>query len=257
MRGAGGRFGRSAFVNNDIFHENGLLGSVVFGEAGGLPGEDIQFSGNTVQGALSFNELRRYVVTGNRVTSGAAVLRESAVLVGYRPLNTNASVAQMRSDLRVNNQWDGNLYATPAGNTQDPFYVSYARDAWTLRFENWRDGTGFDATSRYVTGQLPADAKRDVVVRPNRYEAGRAFITVWNHTNLGSAQADVSGVLRTGDRYVVHHVYDVFGAPVVTGTYQGGTITLPLTRRTAPAPIGLSAPAPSSNEFSVFLLRKL
>lgn len=252
MRGADGRFGQSAFVDNNVYHENGLATSVQFGGAGDLPGEDIVFYRNTVQGQLNFNESRRYVVVGNRVTSGPAVLRDQAVLVGYRPPDADVS-----RDALQTNRWDDNVYASPAGNTQDPFFVGFSPDAPTLPFETWQSGTGFDATSSYVVGRLPVDPARDVVVRPNRYEPGRALITVWNPGDAGNALVDVSGVLSPGDQYEVHHVYDLFGAPVASGTYDGRPVVVPLTPRTAPAPIGRPSPAPSSNEFHVFLLQPL
>ncbi len=252
MRGADGRFGRSAFIDNNLYQDTGLATSVQFGAAGEQPGEDIEFRGNTVQGPLSFNESRRYVVSSNRVTSGSGVLSDETVLVGYRPPGADTA----RSTFQTN-RWDGNVYASPPGNTQDPFFVGFSPDAPTLRFDEWRRRTGFDVTSTYVAGPLPADAARDIVVRPNRYEPGRALITIWNLSNAGVAGVNVSGVLRPGDRYEVHHVYDVFGPAVTTGTYVGGDIELPLTPRLAPAPIGLGTSGHPSNAFQVFVLRAL
>jgi hypothetical protein len=68
---------------------------------------------------------------------------------------------------------------------------------------------------------------------------------------------DVSAALRVGDRYEVRNVQDVFGAPVVSGTYGGSTITLPMAGIAPPAVIGRKASraAPQTGpDFDVFLL---
>ncbi|MGE5093150.1 MAG: Ig-like domain-containing protein [Bacillota bacterium] len=92
----------------------------------------------------------------------------------------------------------------------------------------------------YWSAASPPTSGLYVLVRPNRYEAGRANITVYNWSNLSSASADLSGVLRTGDTYEVRDAQNFFGAPVAQGTYGGGSISLPMTAITPPAPIGRS-----------------
>ena len=52
---------------------------------------------------------------------------------------------------------------------------------------------------------------------------------------LGSVAVDMSGILAVGDAYEVRNVRDFFGTPAVTGTYGGGSITIPITARTPSA----------------------
>jgi hypothetical protein len=66
-------------------------------------------------------------------------------------------------------------------------------------------------------------------------------------------------VLRVGDRYEVRSVQNLVGTPVVSGTYGGGTINIPMLPVTPPVPIGgssvtavLTGPA-----FDVFLVQTL
>jgi hypothetical protein len=98
-----------------------------------------------------------------------------------------------------------------------------------------------------------------VALRPSVYESGRALIVVYNWAMQGTVAADVSGVLALGDRYDVRSVQALFGTPVTSGTYAGGTIGIPMTGITPPTPIGLgSSPAPVTGPaFDVFVLTRL
>ena len=96
-----------------------------------------------------------------------------------------------------------------------------------------------------------------VFVRPNEYEDGRANITVYNWDQRATVDVDLSSVLTAGAAYEIHHVYDLFGAPVASGTYTGAPIKIPMKAVTAPRPIGgeaLNAPITLGPEFGVFLV---
>jgi len=136
-------------------------------------------------------------------------------------------------------------------------------------------GDGLAATGNYVVGgggmsqgswtnatvtgntvlSATASAPTRVFVRPNAYEAGRANIIVYNPSGQGSVTVDLAGVVPVGARYEVRNVQDLFGAPVVSGTY-GGAISLPMGGVPAPTPIGLSSsPAPRTGPyFDVFIV---
>ncbi len=110
----------------------------------------------------------------------------------------------------------------------------------------------------YQWGVGGAPTTNRVVVRPNRYEPGRATIIVYNWTQQGSVSVDVSGLLTMGDRYVVQNVQDFYGTPVASGTYGGGALQLPMAGITPPTPIGRATnPAPVTGPaFNVFVLMK-
>ena len=95
-------------------------------------------------------------------------------------------------------------------------------------------------------------------MRPNRYEAGRATIIIYNWGSLSSVPVSIGSVLNTGDAYNIWNVQDIFGGPVVTGTYQGGTISIPMAGVTPPAPIGGSfLPLHKTGPvFDVFVLKR-
>jgi len=98
-------------------------------------------------------------------------------------------------------------------------------------------------TMSRFTGQtqvgLPTTTK--VVVRPNAYEPGRANVVVYNWGQDGSVSLDLSGMVPAGATYEIRNVQDFFGSPVTTGTYGGGSVTLPIRGVQPPLPIGMSS----------------
>ena len=168
--------------------------------------------------------------TGNSVFSGGTVLQQDAPRV-------------------ARHQWGGNTYYRSPGVTA----WGYAGSSYT--FNGWQAKTGLGSTDQ-ATAALPTVTK--VFVRPNVYEPGRANIVIYNWSQVATVPVDVSKVLRPGDRYAVRNVQALFGAPVASGTYAGGTIALPMAGVKPPVPIGVaSSPAPVTGPaFDVFLLTR-
>ncbi len=98
-----------------------------------------------------------------------------------------------------------------------------------------------------------------VFVRPNAYEPGRANVIIYNWSRQAAVSVDLSSVLSVGRRYEVRNVQDLFGAPVASGTFGGGTLSFPMAGITPPTPIGLtSSPSPVTGpDFNVFLVTTL
>ena len=106
----------------------------------------------------------------------------------------------------------------------------------------------------------PTTGKK-VFVRPNRYEQGRANITIFNWDKAPAVVVDVRHVgLRIGDAYEVRDVQDFYGKPVLAGTYDGTPLTIPMTGLTVAAPIGrpdeYQTPPHTAPEFGAFVLLK-
>jgi hypothetical protein len=93
-----------------------------------------------------------------------------------------------------------------------------------------------------------------VFVRPNAYEPGRANIVVFNWDLKSTVSVDVSNVLSPGTIYEIRNAQDFFAAPVLSGVYAGGTLSLPMTGLTVAAPIGGATPPPTGPEFNAFVL---
>jgi hypothetical protein len=94
-----------------------------------------------------------------------------------------------------------------------------------------------------------------VVIRPNRYQAGRAHIIVYNWTGRDSMAVDVSAILSPGMEFEIRKAEDYFGIPVLAGTYDGKPLRLPMTELSVAQPIGYDFTASSTApKFGVFVL---
>jgi len=146
---------------------------------------------------------------------------------------------------------------TWSGNT---FFGDSSALAWrhdssaVTTFDGWRTLTGFADPGAYG-GSAPVGVK--IVVRPNRYEPGRANIIVYNWAQQSTVSVDGSGILRVGDRYVVQNAQDFYGAPAAGGIYTGRPLQLPMVSVTPPLPLGITTaqPAPVTGPtFDAFVL---
>jgi hypothetical protein len=145
-------------------------------------------------------------------------------------------------------RWTRNRYVA------DPASTAWRHDSRRLRFADWRASSGLGAADR-AGGPLPSEPA--VFVRPNKYEPGRAHIAVVNVGNHAAVAVNVGGVLRVGDRYEVRNVQDLWGPAILSGTFTGAPIRIPMTGVDPPAPVGRVAPrrAPRTAPlFDVFLL---
>jgi hypothetical protein len=94
-----------------------------------------------------------------------------------------------------------------------------------------------------------------VIVRPNRYERGRANVVVYNWDLNTEVKVDLSAAgLDAGTRYEIRDVQNVLGPPVVTGTYNGEMVALPMTGLHPALPVwqDVRAPRHTAPEFAVF-----
>jgi hypothetical protein len=225
---------RVTIRNNFVYHSPGLKTSVQL-DLNSTQNKDITLQGNYFAGGARTFSFRKWEQVQMR--DNTLVGRDT--LVRLRPLD---------SSYTDNYDWDDNAYYGGGGS---PF-----RDKDNgVDFAGWQQGTGFDSNSTY-SDSLPASA--DVFVRPNRYEEGRANIVVYNWPQQSDVAVDVSGVLNNGDSYAVYHVYDLFGTPVASGTYDGSSISLPMSGKTPPQPAGgwVGTPPTSGPEFNAFVLIK-
>jgi hypothetical protein len=93
-------------------------------------------------------------------------------------------------------------------------------------------------------------------IRPNKYEPGRANIAVYNWDKLSTVSVDLSTTgLKSGDRFEIRDAQNFYGPAVLTATYNGAPVTLPMTGLTPARPIGGSTTAPPTGpEFNAFVV---
>jgi hypothetical protein len=120
-------------------------------------------------------------------------------------------------------------------------------------FGSWRSATGLGGSDSRVTA-LPTG--QNVFVRANGYEPGRANVAVYNWSGAGSASANLTGILTVGQAYEVRNAQRIWDAPVMTGTYGGGSISIPLVPVTGYTPKNgwPGAASTTGNTFHVFVV---
>lgn len=112
-------------------------------------------------------------------------------------------------------------------------------------------GIGLDAHSTFSSGRPVGTWS---FVRPNKYEAGRANIVLYNWGLLPSVSVDLSSVLKAGDPYVIRDSENYYGSPVSSGTYSGAPVAIPMIGLTKAVPVGYRAIAHTAPEFGVFIV---
>jgi hypothetical protein len=141
--------------------------------------------------------------------------------------------------------WSGNHYW---GN--ESFRYNDANLSWN----GWKASTGNDATSDYTAGR-PHGVW--TFVRPNLYEAGRANVVIYNWDLSKAVNVDLSAVLAEGDNFEIRDAENFFAPAVVSGTFNGSPVSIPLTGLTVAAPVGEvpTPPQPTAPEFAAFVVR--
>ena len=251
------RSGNTPVTNNVI--KNGMTynitpgGGVTLGTyySLNLPDQqDIVVTNNYFSGVrVRMGRWQTATFTGNIVRASGQVELDQTVQSAFNPANYTWDNNDFLTDSRF---CSGTCpYAVIAGSGVGSSYQTLAQ---------WQAVTGLDAHSVGTQTATGRPASNVTFVRRNDYENGRANVVVYNWLQQTSVSIDASSVLRAGDQYNVYNVQDVFGPPVLSGTYGGGSITIPITSLNPPTPLGTqvrpSIGFPSTAlEFQVFVVR--
>jgi hypothetical protein len=219
------------------------------------------------------------VFVGGYTTMGSMGIGSPATITGNKlvnvPSNTAGAPSAMVIFAQFSNQspsgitWNNNQYY----GGPDLFYTgSYdgnnLSNGMYSAFPGWQNATGFDSNSTF-TPTLPTGAW--VYVLPDKYTSKRANIIVYNWNAYADQQGDIqnpctgacasvsvdlSSILSPGDTFTIQDAQNWFGAPVLTGTYTGGTISIPMTGLgPKPVPWGLTtAPAHTAPAYGTFVV---
>jgi hypothetical protein len=138
----------------------------------------------------------------------------------------------------ANQVWLRAPYGTSAYNWNHNKYhgtQNFRYGSTGTNFANWKSSTRIDANSTHDPNN-PTGVW--TFIRPNRCEAGRAHIIIYNWDMLSTVPVDLSGVLTSGMRFEIRDAQNFYNGPVVSGTYNGGPINIPMTGLTIDAPNG-------------------
>lgn len=251
--------GATKYVMDNIVFSNFELGLQLYGTSTTYL-ENFHVEGNTVfnNGVMSGRYSRNILVGGTTVAVNPILLNNST----YYPTGWNHG-------------GDNNIgyYASGAGCTNlrmDGNYLISGGIALTLfncTVSSMTGNTLFGELRAFTASQRPGNTYLDrvrptsnrVFVRPNRYEAGRANVTVYNWTRSTTVPVDISSVgLAVGEAYEVFDAQNIFGPPVATGVYGGSQISLPMNLVAVAAAVG-NVPYPpvhTDMEYNVFVIRK-
>jgi hypothetical protein len=241
---AGGKFFRNAICHNSF--DMGVQ------EWGSDPISNITVDGATIfdSGRISsFGTQANWSPGAGGAGGGSNYLFNDGVSYSSTDIYDNLTyTATMTNWTQTNGYWM-NLQSFTAANLGAPI----VSDGNTFLYDAGQSAYG---TNTYL-GARPGSGKH-IIVRPNTYETGRGNITVFNWDHSSTVSVDVSGVgLQNGDSYEVRHSMDPFGAAVLSDTYGGVNITIPMTGLPIATPINVAAPAGPFPEFAAFTIWKV
>lgn len=187
------------------------------------------------------------LVRSNYCANGRFTIGKWANLTytGNTFLNSSTYCYFNRSSSVVAETWDNNVFYLPFA---EPMQLNGTPLSWA----DWKLNTGFDAHSSFL-GSLPAQPQ--VFVRTNAYEAGRANITIFGWSGTSSVSVDVSSVMSPGANYSIHNAANFFGPAVLSGTYLGGNLSIPMSGLSVATPVGTSAAPATGTSFNAFILQ--
>ena len=97
-----------------------------------------------------------------------------------------------------------------------------------------------------------------IFVSENAYDPRRARVVIYNYDETDTVPVDVSTILKTGEAYRVHSVFDLFSKPLISGVYDGQDIQIPMGSVVPPQPTNLNGIDPENDDpgkrFGVFIL---
>jgi hypothetical protein len=148
--------------------------------------------------------------------------------------------------------WDNNQYFGLNVFFRGTYDGSSESGGSLLSFAQWQANTKFDAHSTFASS---APSGTWIYVRPNKYEPKRANITIYNWGQTPSVTVDLSSVLSVGDSYVIRDAQNFYGPAVVSGTYSGPAISIPMIGLKKAQPEGFAAPAHTAPSMGTFVLQ--
>jgi hypothetical protein len=130
---------------------------------------------------------------------------------------------------------------------------AFSFDGKKSTFEEWKQASGYDASSTY-SPRRPSEPW--VFVRPNKYEARRANVVVYNWPKKDAVDVDLSSFLEPGDRFVIRDALNYFAEPLETLVYDGKPVAIAMTGRTMGKPVGNVpfTPTHPGPDFGIFVV---
>ena len=238
-------------TNSHLYHPPATIGQNASLNGGKSAGGSLTMTRNSFVGgsvAVSLSQWRT-----------ARVIENLFYIPGSPNPNVDQRVATVKQpgDVAVPYDWNTNRYVDQS--TQGyPFIFNQALNSYggaNLSFPEWQKATQFDAQAQY---QRERPSGTQVFVRPNRYDPSRALAVVYNWDNQPAVDVPLNTLdLKRNERIEVIDVQRMFDEPIVAQTYNGQSISVPMTEITSRVSNDLfSRDRRTLPEFGVFLIRK-
>lgn len=235
--------GGDAAVDNLVVRENYSY------MADNSTGTGMQVGYNSISESCRIEE--NYIAGGNKVfvfyRFKSGVIQNNTIIGDSNELLNSV---YFPADVSIRGEYNWNLNSYYAD--EEKFFD--ANNNKTLDFEGWQNQVDVDENSNLKT----ASAKPNMAtVIPNDYQEGRGHVVVYNWENRDEVSVDLGDVLTRGETYTVYDVENIF-EPLVTGTYNGSGVSIPMnsSKIIQPAGNGVYPISHTSSEFGVFLVTK-
>ena len=245
-------------IRDNIYHHNWSYGIHAY-EGGGADLDNMTFEGNAIFNNGLFyeaNKFRTNVFVGGDHTADNNVFRNNYTYYSPEPAMNQANVIGSVTGA-TNLTMEGNFWVSPGyyAMNLNTTGSTIRGNVFLGRLDGLSAGT-YPENSFYTSLPTRTD---DIFVRPNAYEAGRGHVYAYNWDQSGSVLVDVSPILRPGDRFEIRDALDYYGPSVLSGTYAGGTISIPMTGLSTATPEGnpVAAPIHTAPRFGAFVVVSL
>jgi hypothetical protein len=249
--------GQKRIVDN-IFFNGHSFGLHAYTEKGFI--DNLHIEGNT---AFNHGVLSHSGPTVNFLLRSKNLAPQNPVLIsnyGYFSESYPGRVAEIYSPVEqkgcVNLVLTDNYFAAPSGRA-----VAIGCQSIKALRDNTFYGSqlGVAPIYRANTFHERRPGGVEVFIRPNRYERGRANITIFNWNNQKTVDVDLSSAgLNHGEDFEIRDAQNFLGEPVVTGVFSSRRIAIPMTALTVARPHGTVSvpPVHTGLEFGVFVVRR-
>lgn len=240
MQIGGGNPAKNITIDSNSFYRSSGAGTINMGD--NMENIGLTITNNYIDAFMRMSGWNEVVVSDNTIVG-------SNTLIDFRPNSTLAGIPALSYN------WDSNTYFSDE-DVYRPFGVIATDTSRSYMFPDWKTVTGFDVSSSYVIG-VPTGL--NIFVRPNKYETGRANITIYNWNKANSVSVPLSGTgLVVGDSYEIRDAQNFFGPVVASGVWYGDNVNIPMSGLTVAAPSGPTPvyPVHTAPEFGTFVVLK-
>ena len=244
-------------IRDNIYHHNWSYGVHAY-ESGGADLDSMTFEGNAIFNNGLFYEANKFranlFLGGDDVhTADDNVFRNNYTYYPPTPsmnqMNAIGHVAGARNLTMEGNFWVSPGYCSMDLNSVNNKITENVFFGWMLGIRS----SDYPSNAYYSSWPSRPD---DIFVRPNVYEAGRGHIIAYNWDGSPSIEVDISTILDPGVDYVIKDALNFYGPEVMSGTYAGGKIAIPLSGLTPARPEGtpVTGPVHTAPQFAVFIV---